>query len=160
MAFVSRFNPKIGIADFWSEFRKPNPYRFPMLAVSIVPIAVIIFWAASESVYKTPERPQITYITSFDENRTDAEIEASNRANQEVKDLREAEAERLAAQKREMYKTLGAASGIDVDKMAAEADAEKAEEEAAKAAEQERLDQAFENARNSNEPAPDQDPAQ
>ncbi|MEL7199632.1 MAG: hypothetical protein AAGL10_15080 [Pseudomonadota bacterium] len=142
MAFISRFNPKTGVADFWSEFRKPNPYRWPMLAVSILPIAVIIYWAASESVYKTPERPQITYITSFDGDRTDAEIEASNLTNQEIKELRQAEADRIATQKREMYKALGAASGFDVEEMEAKAEAERAAEEAA---EQKRLEQAFGN---------------
>ncbi len=157
MAFVSRFNPKTGIADFWSEFRKPNPYRWPMLVISIFPIAVIILWASSESVYKTPERPQITYISTLNSDRTDAEIEASNLANQRMKELRAAEAERLAAQKREMYKTLGAATGIDVDKMEAEAEAERAAEEAA---DQERLEQAFGNSSNPGEAASEQGPAQ
>ncbi|KWV91036.1 hypothetical protein [Erythrobacter sp. YT30] len=140
MAFISRFNPKAGVADFWSEFRKPNPYRWPMLAVSVLPIITIIGWAASESVYKTPESPQITYITTFDPDRTDAQIAASNAENQKMKDLREAEETRLAEQKREMYKTLGAASGFDVDKMEADAEAERAAEEAAK---QQRLENAF-----------------
>lgn len=140
MAFVSRFNPKTGVADFWSEFRKPNPYRWPMLAVSVLPILVIVYWAASEEVYKNPERPKITYISTFDPDRTDAEITASNEANQEISDLRKAEAERVARQKRDAYKALGAATGMDVDRIEAEADAERAAEEAAK---QERLERSF-----------------
>lgn len=131
MSFVSRFNPKTGVADFWQEFRKPNPYRGPMLLLSILPIAIIIYWAASEEVYRNPERPNITYITSFAPDRTDAEIIASNEENQEINDLREAERERIATQKREMYKALGAASGFDVEQMEADAEAERAAEEAA-----------------------------
>lgn len=145
MAFVSRFNPKTGVADFWNEFRKPNPYRWPMLAMSVVPILVIIYWAASEEAYKNPERPQITYISSFDPDRSDAEIAASNEANQELKELRKAEAERLATQKREAYKALGAATGIDVEAMEAKAEAERAAEEAAEQERLERLDRAFGN---------------
>ncbi|MEM6909517.1 MAG: hypothetical protein AAF494_12645 [Pseudomonadota bacterium] len=129
----SRFNPKPGLTDFWREFRKPNPHRWPILFASTLPILAIVYWASSETVYKSPERPTITYITTFDPNRSDDEIIASNRANQELKELREAEAERLAQRKREMYKALGAASGMDVERIEAEADARRAAEEAAEA---------------------------
>lgn len=133
MSSFSRFNPKMGAADFWHEFRKPNPLRWPILVVSTLPLALIFYWVSSETVYKTPERPRITYITTFDPDRSDAEIAASNRENQEVKDLRsEAEAE-LAARKRAIYKALGKGIGMDVDRIEAEADARRAAEEAAEA---------------------------
>ncbi|MEM8726053.1 MAG: hypothetical protein AAGE86_11090 [Pseudomonadota bacterium] len=85
----SRFNPRPGIADFWNEFRRPNPYRWPILAASSLPFVVIFIWLSSETAYKTPDRPDITYITTFDPDRTDEEIMVSNEANQEVKQLRE-----------------------------------------------------------------------
>ncbi|MEO0464363.1 MAG: hypothetical protein AAF127_14630 [Pseudomonadota bacterium] len=131
MSSLSRFNPKTGVADFWSEFRKPNPLRIPILIVSTLPLAVILYWASSETAYKKPERPQITYITTFDPARSDEEIMASNEANQEVKELRKAAQEDLARRKREIYKALGRGLGMDVDKIAAEADAKRAAEEAA-----------------------------
>ncbi len=133
MSSLSRFNPKAGAADFWSEFRKPNPLRWPILVASTAPLALILYWASSETAYKTPERPRITYITTLDSARSDAEIAASNRANQEVKDLRaEAEAE-LAARKRKIYKALGKGLGMDVEEIAAEADARQAAEAAERA---------------------------
>lgn len=140
MAFLSRFNPTSGVVDFWQEFKKPNPYRWPILLASAAPFGLIFWWLSSETVYKDPDRPTITFITTFDPERTDAQIMASNEANQEVKELREEQEEQLAERKRELYKALGAAAGMDVDRIAAEADERRAVEEAA---EQQRRDQMF-----------------
>jgi hypothetical protein len=133
MSSLSRFNPKTGVVDFWHEFRKPNPLRLPILFASTLPLMLIFYWLSGETHYRTPERPSITYITTLDPDRTDEEIMASNRANQEVKELREAAKEELAARKREIYKALGKGIGMDVDQIAAEADARRAAEEAAEA---------------------------
>ncbi|MGY6550321.1 MAG: hypothetical protein ACXIT4_00310 [Erythrobacter sp.] len=127
----SRFNPAPGIADFWNEFRKPNPYRWPILGLSLVPAGLILGWALSQTHFKEPERPRITYITSFAEDRTIDEIIATNLENQEIKELRAAKEAEIARRKRDMYKALGAAAGMDVEKIAREADARRAAEEAA-----------------------------
>jgi hypothetical protein len=125
-----RFNPASGITDFWQEIRRPHPYRWPILALSIMPAAIMIYWGVNSTVYAEPERPKVTWITTLDPTRSDAEIAAENRANQEIKDLRAAEEERIAEQKREIYKSLGAAAGMDVEKIEREAEAERAAEEA------------------------------
>ncbi|KEO89068.1 hypothetical protein EH31_13595 [Erythrobacter longus] len=135
----SRFNPAPGVADFWNEFRKPNPLRIPFLLASMAPFGLIFWWLSGETLYKTPERPSITYITTFDPNRSDEEIIASNIANQEVKDLREARQEALAERKRELYKALGAAAGMDVEEIDRRAREERAAEEAAREAELEAM---------------------
>jgi hypothetical protein len=139
MLSKSRFNPASGISDFWNEIRKPTPYRWPILALSIMPVALILYWAMGSTVYGEPERPRITYITTLDAARTDAEIMAENLANQEIKDLREAERERLAARKRDMYKALGAAAGMNVEEIERKAEAERAAEAAAEAKRREEL---------------------
>jgi len=131
MLSKSRFNPVPGLADFWNEIRRPQPYRWPILALSVMPVAGILYWAMGTTVYKDPERPRVTYITTFDPDRTEAEIVASNRANQEVKTLREAEEARIAERKRELYKALGAAAGMDVEEIERKAEAERAAEAAA-----------------------------
>jgi len=131
MLSKSRFNPVPGLADFWNEIRRPHPYRWPILGLSVLPVALILYWATSQVEYKAPERPTIDYITTFDPERTDAEIIASNRANQEVKDLREAEEARIAQRKRDMYKALGAAAGMDVEAIERKAEANRAAEAAA-----------------------------
>jgi hypothetical protein len=129
----SRFNPAGGIADFWTEIRRPHPYRWPILALSVLPVAGILGWALEQEFYGEPERPRITYINTLPDGRSDAEILAENRANQELKDLRAAEEARIAAKKREMYKALGAATGIDVETMERRAEAERAAAAAAEA---------------------------
>lgn len=133
----SRFNPKPGILDFWNEFRKPNPYRMPVLLVSCGPLALIFYWLSGETVYTTPERPVITYVTTYEPGRSDEEIIASNIANQEVKELREAHREELAQRKRDLYKALGAATGMDVEEIDRRGEETRAAEAAA---EQARLD--------------------
>lgn len=135
----SRFNPASGISDFWNEIRKPTPYRWPILGLSFLPVALILYWAMGSTVYGEPERPRITYITTLDAARTDAEIMAENRANQEIKDLREAERERVAARKREMYKALGAAAGMNVEEIERKAEAERSAEAAAEATRREEM---------------------
>ncbi|MEM7781371.1 MAG: hypothetical protein AAF697_13360 [Pseudomonadota bacterium] len=152
----SRFNPAPGVLDFWTEFKKPNPWRWPILAVSMLPFGLIFVWLSSETVYTAPERPQITYVTTYEPGRTDEEIIASNIANQEVKELREAQQEALEQRKRDLYKALGAATGMDVE----EADRRGEEARAAAAAqEQQRLDELMgrtgetDNAESQDEPA-------
>ncbi len=132
----SRFNPAPGALDFWNEFRKPNPYRVPLLLASTVPFG-LIFYALSDTYYVAPERPQIDYITTYDPDRSDAEIMASNIANQEVKQLREARDAELAQRKRDLYKALGEAAGMDVEEIERRAEEERAAEAAATAAERE-----------------------
>ncbi|MCZ8370816.1 MAG: hypothetical protein O9293_12760 [Porphyrobacter sp.] len=128
---LSRFNPTGGIADFWNEIRRPQPYRWPILFVSILPAAGMVWWGMNSTLYGEPERPTIEYITTLDPARSEAEIMAENRANQEIKDLRAAEEARIAEQKRALYKSLGKAAGMDVEEIERKAEAERAAEKAA-----------------------------
>ena len=130
----SRFNPADGIADFWNEIRRPHPYRWLFLTLSILPVAGMLWWGVNSTVYGEPERPSITYISTFEPARSDAEIIAENLANQEIKDLRAAEEARIAQKKRDLYKALGRAAGMDVEEIERKAEAERAAEAAADAA--------------------------
>lgn len=134
MSYLDKINPAGGIADFWHEFRRPNPYRWPVLLISFLITGSILSMIIWEEVRIPPERPTVTYITSFAPDRTDAEIIASNIANQRLKEEREAaEAARLERQ-RDAYRALGRATGMDVDaideRVAREQAARKAAEEA------------------------------
>ena len=137
----SRFNPKAGAVDFWNEIRKPTPYRWPILFVSTFPFLLIFWWLSTEVYYAPPEKPDVMYIPSFAPDRTDEEIIASNEANQRLIDEREAKAEELAERKRDAYKALGRATGLDVDEMERRAQIarqEREREEAERRAEVER----------------------
>lgn len=131
MGKLSRFNPAGGVADFWTEFRKPQPYRIPILLVSFgIPLTGTYFLAQEKHMIP-PERPEVTYITSFAPGRTDAEIIASNIDNQRRKEAEAARIAELEEQTREAYRALGRATGIDVDAMEREIAAERAAEKRA-----------------------------
>lgn len=140
MRFRTRFNAAGGIADFWNEWKKPTPYRWPILAASFAMSGTMFYWLTKEEYYYPPEVPKVTYITTFAEGRTDEEIRQSNLENQRIQDEREAERERIEQRRRDLYKSLGAATGLDVEAMEAEAEAERAAEEQA---ERERLEGLF-----------------
>lgn len=130
MRSLRRFNPGPGLADFWEYFTRPQPYRWLIVAASCIPIALIIAWATSEEVVGPLERPNITYITTLDSDRSDEEILASNIENQERQDEIRAQLDEIEARKRELYRALGRASGMDVDAMEVQAEADRAREEA------------------------------
>lgn len=130
MRLSTRFNPVGGIQDFWSEFTRPNPYRWPILIASMLCTFGLLFWVTKERVIGPPARPEVTFISTFAEGRTDEEIVASNVANQQLQDqIREEQAVR-EEEVREMYRTLGRTSGLDVDAMEAEIAADRARQEA------------------------------
>ena len=132
MRLSTRFNPVGGIQDFWSEFTRPNPYRWPILIASMLCTFGLLFWVTKERVIGPPARPEVTFISTFAEGRTDEEIVASNLANQRLQDqIREEQAVR-EEEVRDMYRTLGRASGLDVDAMEAEIAADRARQEPSK----------------------------
>ncbi|MGB3740022.1 MAG: hypothetical protein WA948_11820 [Pontixanthobacter sp.] len=134
MSLISRLNPKEGITDFWSEFTRPNPYRWPILAVSIGITTGLMIWITQDNVVGEPVPYEVEYITTFQEGRSEDAILAENEANQRRKD----ELERILAareeRKKELYRALGRAAGMDVDKIEREAaqDAARVQEEAAR----------------------------
>ena len=148
MSRKSRFNLGTGIVDFWGEFRKPTPYRWPILGVSGLLTFGLLYGVTTEKYYYPPARPTIEYITSFEEGRSDAEIAASNEENQRRQDAIAAELEEFEERKRELYRSLGRSTGMDVDAMerqiAEDRAAEEAEVEQLREQRQERSDQASE----------------
>lgn len=188
---MNRLNPGPGLADFWSEFKRPNPYRWPILAVSVVltiallvllsgsqpqieyvilaivgVIATVLFFAfrsegigfsfpslalaagvtitlmyafTQERVVIPPKPPEITYITTFASGRTDEEIIQANIESQRLADRRAAAEAERREEAREIYRTLGQMTGMDVERIEREAEAERARAEAAEAARREAM---------------------
>jgi uncharacterized protein (UPF0335 family) len=131
MKISSRFNPAGGISDFWNEIRRPTPYRWPVLGASLACSFGLLFWVTQERVLVPPEPPKVSYISTFAAGRSDAEIIASNQANQLRKERLAAEQAKRDEEVKEMYRTLGRATGIDVDAMERKIAQEKAAEAAA-----------------------------
>lgn len=169
MRIIQRLNPGPGIADFWTEFKRPNPYRWPVLGgsalltaslmflltdhalslnwivggvlvliggvalaaavaehvrvrVGVLALAaffsfILIYQFTKERVRVPPRPPEVTYISTFADGRSDDEIAVSNRENQAVQDRRRAEQAKREEEAKEAYRALGRATGLDVDAM-------------------------------------------
>ncbi|WP_454598434.1 hypothetical protein [Qipengyuania sp. SM2507] len=129
MRIKSRLNPVGGLQDLWSEFKRPNPYRWPILAASLLSTFTLMFWVTQEQVIGPPARPQVSIISTFAEGRSEAEIIASNLENQRLKEQWEARRAAREAEIQDMYRTLGRATGIDVDAMERQIAEDRAREE-------------------------------
>ncbi|MGB7372937.1 MAG: hypothetical protein WA922_02200 [Pontixanthobacter sp.] len=105
------------MSDFVREFSRPNPYRWRILAVSGLMTFTLIFMFTQEGVKGPPIPPEVTYISSFASDRSDAEILAGNIANQRRKDQLEQILAEREERKRELYRTLGEVSGMDVEEI-------------------------------------------
>lgn len=132
--FLRRLNPLAALGDLGSELAKPYPHRFKIMAASAVITAGLFSVMWQEGAAGLPRAPEVTYVESLDPNRSEAEIVAGNVAATRAGRAAAAEEAASAERIRQMYKTLGRVSGMDVDKIEAEAKAEAAAEAAAKAA--------------------------
>ena len=129
MRYLSRFNAAGGIADFWQEFRRPNPYRWPIIGLSMACTFALVYWVTQERVYLPPEKPKVSLIATYPAGRSDAEIIASNIENQKRKELRAAEQAKRDQEVKDAYRALGRATGLDVDAMERDIARKKAAEE-------------------------------
>lgn len=138
--FFRRISPKAAVADFASQWQEDTPHRWPILGVAMASTFAVFMLFIPDSQRAALPRPEIDYITTFAPDRSDAEIIASNCANQAFKDELEARLAERAELRREMYRALGRATFVDVDEAVAEAEAEQeAAREASGAPTQEEL---------------------
>ena len=131
---LRRLNPLAALGDLGSELAKPYPHRFKIMAAAAAMTLGIFSLIWQEGAAGLPRPPQITYIESFAPNRSDAEIVAGNIAATKAARAAEAEQAASAERVRPIYKTLGRVSGMDVDKIEAQAKADAAADAAARAA--------------------------
>jgi hypothetical protein len=137
MRYVHRFSPSVAasaLGDLLAYWRQPTPYRWQILVVSVGLTFALMVLFIPDSKRVEPRPPDVTFISTFEPGRTDAEITASNRENQKRQDELRARREAAAERKREAYRALGRASGFDVEAMERQIESERAAEEAATAA--------------------------
>ena len=113
--FPRKVSPRDGISDLVEEWRRPQPYRWQILGLAVALTFAIMMLFIPKSERVEPRRPTVTYINSWEEGRTDAEIEASNALNQERKEAAAVLRAEREERRREAFRTLGRASGFDVD---------------------------------------------
>lgn len=137
---LNRFWRDVNVRSAWGDLRTvieqagSNKWRFALLS-AVCTIAVFsVMW--QEGGRGLPKPPTVTYITSWPADRSEAEIVASNIANQKRKEKLAAEQAQREAEVREIYKKIGRYSGMDVDAIEKKAEAERRAEEARKVASQ------------------------
>ncbi len=132
-------NPTGAIGDFLTVYRQAGRNRW-WIGLIAAGLTVGTFSVMTGESWKKPRAlPQITYITSWPEDRTEAETRAFIIENQKRKDELEAAQKAADEEARKLWKTLGRASGMDVDKIDAQASKERAAQEAAEKAKLEQL---------------------
>ncbi|HUQ14334.1 MAG TPA: hypothetical protein VM055_08680 [Novosphingobium sp.] len=133
-AFFRLINPIRALGDLGHELARPVPHRWPLMGVAAAATFAVFSVMFQEGFAGMPRPPEVIYIESWREGRSDAEIIAGNIAATQARKVREAEEAASAERVRQMYKALGRASGMDVDAIEARARAERAAEAKAKAA--------------------------
>ena len=126
-------NPVGMIADFRAVWKQAGHNRWRIAAVSAACTFGVFYLMVNQEAKGPHLPPKVTYITVLPEHRSDAEIMDSNLANQQRKEAWAAELARRDKDVREMYKVIGRYSGMDVDKIAREAEADEAARKAAEA---------------------------
>ena len=123
-------SPRGMLADFMEVFRQAgrNRWRIAAAAAACTIAVFSVMW--QEGGRGVPRPPEVTYITVWDPHRTREEIVASNIANQRRKERLAAEQAKREEEVRNVYKTLGRVSGMDVDAIEKQAQAERAAEAA------------------------------
>ena len=117
MSYWRRISPRGAVSDFIEEWRRPQPYRWQILGLAVAITFAMMVFLIPDSQRIPPARPEVTYITTWQEGRTDEEITASNAANQARKEEAARLAEERQARRREAFRALGKASGFDVDEL-------------------------------------------
>lgn len=121
-------SPSSAIGDLIAVWRGQTvKQRFWLLLAACMPAALIIGGIIQDVAKKSvPPPPEIIYVESWRLDRSMEEILADQKERQRLREIRQAEV-------RERYKALGRATGMDVEAIEREAEAEKAAREAEKA---------------------------
>lgn len=127
-------NPTGMVADFREVWRQAGHNRWRIAALSAACTFGVFCLMSTQEAKGPPPPPKVIYISTLPPGRSYDEIVAENLANQKRKEAWAAEQAKREKDVREIYKTIGRMSGMDVDKIAREADAEQAAAAKAEAA--------------------------
>lgn len=123
-------SPRGMVEDFAEVYRQAGKNRW-RIGIAAAACTIALFSVMmNEGARGKPRPPTVTYITVWDPHRTDAQIIASNIANQRRKERLAAEQAKREEDVRNIYKTIGRASGMDVEAIEKKAAADRAADEA------------------------------
>ncbi len=132
--FFRNVSPVRALRDLWQILGAPSEFRLRSLALAVLVTGGIFSVMWQQGGRGLPRPPEVIYFESWRADRSDAEImagnvEATKRARAEA-----AEEQARAEDVREMYKTVGAATGLDTEAMDRQAKIEREAEAHADAA--------------------------
>ena len=131
MSFMRNINPVGALADLRTVYQDAGPARWRYAALAaLCSFSTFGIMALTQNWVGERRLPQITYINSWPADRTEAETKAFIAANQKKKEAREKEQAASDAEARKLWMTVGRASGMDVDAIKRQADADAAAEKA------------------------------
>lgn len=123
---MNAVSPTGAITDFIEVFREAGPKRWRTMLLAAATTG-LLFWMLTHDTWRgPPPRPKVTYINSWPLTRSDKQRHDFITANQKFNDVRAAEQARSEEELRQMYKAVGRASGMDVDRIEREAKADAA----------------------------------
>ncbi len=128
--FFRSISPRRAFRDFLEVWRGQNRHRWLILGVAVSLTGSMLALFLPGGGRAPPQEPEITWVATFAESRTQADIIASNCANQQLKDQLQARLEEREEIRRELYAALGRATFVDVDKLEADAEEQRRLEEA------------------------------
>lgn len=128
--FFRRVSPRRAVTDLVDHWHQPTAHRWPILGVAMAITFAIFMVMIPPSQIVKPRPPQVIFISTFDEARTEAQIIATNCANEQLKRELQALLEEREEIRRDMYRVLGRATFIDVEAMEAKIAQKKAAEQA------------------------------
>ncbi len=126
-------NPTGAIADFIAVWRSAGRMRWRFVLLAMGVSGTLLSLVVREEERIEPRPPEINYITSWRADRGEAEILSSNATNRKRQERLAAEQAKRDLEVKNIYKAIGRASGMDVDAIDRQAQAEQAAS-AAKAA--------------------------
>ena len=134
MSFMRNINPVGALADLRTVYREAGPARWRYALLAALCTFGTFAIMATQNWVGERRLPEITYINSWPADRTDAETKAFIIANQKKKDAREKAQAESDAEAQKLWMAVGKASGMDVDAIKRQADADAAAEKAKVAA--------------------------
>jgi hypothetical protein len=124
MGLIKDASPRAGILDLWDYIRQRREHNLLLWVTSCVPIVLVIIGFNYDNIKLTaPPPPTVTYFESWPADRSLDETVAAITKRQAEKDA-------FLEKKREGYKTLGRAMGMDVEQIEKEAAQNRADADA------------------------------
>ena len=132
--FFRNVSPLRAVQDLWQLLGAPNEYRTRSLLMAASITGGIFYVMVQQEGRGLPRPPTVIFFESWRADRSDKEIIAGNIAATKQARAEAAEEEARAEDVRQMYKAVGAATGLDTKTMYEQGKAEREAEARAQAA--------------------------